>query len=105
VNGRVSRKLRQIAKELKLEPKTEYAPGGRLRRRANYVDDKGVLQPGAPIPRPFVLRECFRRAYQEAKKIYKGEPPSICVPEAKEKEEEVPFRARVAQSLRTYHNV
>lgn len=106
MNGRVSRQLRKIARELELKPETGYAPGGRLRRRAPYLDAKGVPQPGPPVPRPTVLTECFRRAYKEAKKLYKGLPPSMCLPEeTKQTAEEVPFRARVAASIRQYHNV
>ena len=93
MNGRVSRQLRRIAKSLDLPPETGYALGGRLRRR-NLT--------GAPIQRPVVLTECFRRGYKEAKKIFKGLSVSICVPEAKEATE-APFRVRVADSLRKYH--
>jgi len=106
MNGRVSRQLRKIARELELKPETGYAPAGKLRRRWTYLDSKGVPQQGPPIPRPIVLTECFRRAYKEAKKLYKGLPPSMCLPtEEKTAEAEVPFRARVAASIRQYHNV
>ena len=106
MNGRTARKLRQIARDLDdldLAPETGYAPAGRLRRGPSYLDDKGVLQPGAPLRRPTAMTECFRRVYKEAKKLYKGLPPSMCVPEVKEKEAEVPFRVRVADSIRKFH--
>ena len=66
MRGTTARSLRKIARELELEPKTKYAPGGRLRKRAN----------GSPIRRPLVMLECFRKAYKEAKRMYKGLPPS-----------------------------
>lgn len=94
-----AKRLRQIAKSLGLETETKYAPGGPLRRRPSYRDDKGELQPGAPIPRPFVLRECVRRAYREAKKIYKGQPMSLLAPEA---EAEKAYQAKVVDSMRAY---
>lgn len=61
-----ARTLRRIARELELEPKTKYGWGGKLRKRLN----------GSPIRRPLVMLECFRKAYKEAKRIYKGLPPS-----------------------------
>ena len=77
----VAKRLRQIARELKLNPETGYAPGGKLRRRPDYIDQLGIPQKGAPIIRPAVLKECFRRAYREAKKIYLGKPASTLLPE------------------------
>ena len=102
MRGRTAKRLRQIARALNLNPRTNYAPGGRLRRRAGYRDEAGVLQPGAPIPRPGVMVECFRRAYKEAKKLYKGRPPTTCVPEGEEKES--PFHVRVVDSMKKYYD-
>ena len=102
MNGRVSRKLRQIASGLKLPQETGYGPAGKLRRGPSYLDDKGILQPGAPLRRPTAMTECFRRAYKEAKKLYKGLPISICVPETKAPEK-TEFRVRVADSIRKFH--
>lgn len=99
MNGRVSRRLRKIAADLRLTPQTSYAPGGKLRRRPS----EGWLQQGAPVPRPAVLTECFRRAYREAKKIYKGLPPSTCVPEVTDARES-PFHVRVVKSMNEYYN-
>ena len=108
MNGRTARKLRQIAKGLDLAPETGYAPAGKMRRYPHRLqkDAEGHMRlvPGPPIPRPIAMTECFRRVYKEAKKLYKGLPPSMCVPEAKEKEAEVPFRARVADSIRKFQN-
>lgn len=95
MRGTVARRLRKIAAELRLNPQTSYAPGGKLRRRPSYR--------GAPIPRPGVLTECFRRAYREAKKIYKGLPPSTCVPEVTDARES-PFHVRVVKSMNEYYN-
>jgi hypothetical protein len=107
MNGRVAKKLRRIARQLNLNPVASYVPGGRLRRRPDRWDsnEKGerVLIQGAPIQRPGVLVECFRRAYREAKKIYKGQPPSVCVPESGG-QEEAPFHARVVTSMQKYYN-
>ena len=99
VRGKVSRQLRRIAKSLNLPEETGYLPGGKLRRKPSYRDDQGVLQPGAPIRRPFVLRVCWRRAYKEAKKIFLGKPISICVPENEEKKS---FQATVVDSMKEY---
>lgn len=110
MNGRVSKKLRRIARELNLSPTTAYAPGGKLRRRPSRWDSDElgaqVLIQGPPIPRPGTLVECFRRAYQEAKKIYKGQPPSICVPDVPEtpEQQESPFHVRVVKSMQEYYN-
>lgn len=108
MNGRVSRQLRKIARVLELAPATDYRPAGKLRRYAPRLqkDAEGHMRmlPGPPVPRPLAMTECFRRAYKEAKKLYKGLPPTICVPEAKEKEADVPFRAKVAESIRKYQN-
>jgi hypothetical protein len=102
MNGKVARTLRQIAQRLALAPQTEYAPGGVLRRRPGRVDDKGVLQPGPPIPRPIVMRECTRRAYKEAKKIFRGLPPTACVPQEEEKIKEKGFDVKIVDSMRKY---
>jgi hypothetical protein len=100
VRGKTAKRLRKIARELKLNPATSYVPGGRLRRHGDYRDAEGVLQRGAPIRRPAALVECFRRAYKEAKKLYKGLPPSTCVPEGTNAES--PFHIRVVDSMKAY---
>ena len=52
------------------------------------------------------VKELEKHNYKEAKKLFKGLPPSMCLPEeTKPAVEEVPFRARVAASMRQYHNV
>jgi len=101
MRAKVAKKLRAIARGLGLPAEGKLVPGGKLRRRPSYFKD-GELHEGAPIPRPFVLNVCFRRAYREAKKIYKGLPLSILLPEA---EKEKSHKARVADSMKQYHNV
>ena len=56
---------------------------------------------GAPIPRPFVVAACLRRAYREAKKVFKGRPLSILEPQASN---EKPFHAKVVDSMREFKN-
>ncbi len=108
MNGRVSRQLRKIAQSLQLAAATDYRPAGKLRRYPARLqkDAEGHMRmvPGPPVPRPLAMTECFRRGYKEAKKLYKGLPPTTCVPEAQEKETETPFRAKVAESVRKYQN-
>lgn len=64
---------------MQLNPESTYAPIGEMRRRNGeriYTDDKGiehVLPGGMLIRRPFGLGLCERRAYQEAKALYKGQ--------------------------------
>lgn len=74
MNQKQAKRLRRIARGLGLTPKNTYAPVGELKRREGhtYKDQNGITQhvPGQPIPRPFALTECERRAYQEAKKLY-----------------------------------
>jgi hypothetical protein len=76
LNGKVAKRLRKIAKALKLDPATSYAPVGELRRlpERRYVDkfsgEEKVL-PGGVLRRPFAMKACERRAIQEAKSIYK----------------------------------
>lgn len=100
MRGATAKRLRKIARELGLPAEAKYLPGGKLRRRSDYRDENGEIQQGAPFPRPFVLNECFRRAYREAKKIYKGLPMSILLPEA---EKETAYKVQVADSMRKFH--
>lgn len=100
MRGKTAKRLRKIARGLGLDPKTSYAPGGELRRRPPVLrPDTGELQAGPPIPRPMTMRECLRRAYKEAKKIYKGLPATALSPE---KEKAKPFHAKVVDSMREY---
>jgi len=85
MNGRIAKRLRKVARELKLDPKTDYAPVGELQHlpERRYVDkftgEQKVL-PGGVLRRPFAMKACERRAYQEAKAIYKNS----CLPIAEE---------------------
>lgn len=103
MNGRKAKALRKLARELKLPPKTQYAPVGPLRHRESreIVDAQGqvrVLQ-GGLVRRPFALQACARRAYQEAKAIYKGESQGI-TGQAGELQELVPFKTRMVNSIK-----
>ena len=75
MNGRTAKKLRRLARALKLDPETKYAPVGEIRHlpERRYVDkftgEEKVL-PGGVLRRPFAMIACERRAYQEAKLIY-----------------------------------
>jgi hypothetical protein len=78
MNGKMAKKLRRIARELKLDPETKYAPVGELVRlpERKYVDKFTGEQktlPGGVLRRPFAMKACERRAYQEAKAIYRNE--------------------------------
>lgn len=94
-----SKKLRKIAQSLELPAKTRYVYAGKLRRRSGWRNEAGEWQEGAPIARPIVMVECFRRAYQEAKKIYLGKPPSVLAPEA---ETNKTFATKVVDSMKEY---
>jgi len=104
VRNTVAKRLRKIARSFGLDPETKYAPGGKLRRYAPRPDKDGVMQPGPPIPRPFVLRACERLVYKHAKQSYKGKPLSALQPEPEPKPSEQPkeFRETVAESARVY---
>jgi hypothetical protein len=102
MRGTTAKHLRRIARGLNLSPQTAYAPGGKLRRRPSYRDADGALQQGAPIRRPWAMVECFRRAYKEAKKIYKGLPASTCVPEVADRQA-APFHVKVVDSMKAYN--
>jgi hypothetical protein len=77
VNGKQSKRLRKIARTLGLNPANSYAPMGALRRlpERTYVDRRSSetkVLPGGVLRRPFALKACERKAYQEAKALYKG---------------------------------
>jgi hypothetical protein len=80
VNGKQSKRLRKIARTLGLNPANSYAPMGVLRRlpERTYVDRRSgetKVLPGGVLRRPFALKACERKAYQEAKALYKGADP------------------------------
>lgn len=101
MRGKTARRLRRIARSLELNPTTTYAPGGKLRRMPGQLVDDPVEGPrmvaGALIRRPGVLQECTRRAIQEAKKIYKGEPPSALQVESNKP---APFHVRMIEAVK-----
>lgn len=77
INGRKSKALRRIARTLKLDPDTKYAPVGAIRYRGDTARTDPVTKlpqtyKGGAVPRPIALAACVRRAYQEGKALYKG---------------------------------
>ena len=89
MRGVVAKKLRKIAASLNLTAQATYVPGGPQRYRRD----------GTGIPRPRVLVACFRRAYLEAKKVYKGEPMTALCPEI---EQAKSFDTANVDSMRAY---
>lgn len=79
MNGKVAKKLRRIARELHLDPENKYAPVGEIVHRP-AIKDHGRSYTAGIVPRPFALQVCERRAYLEAKAIYKNS----CQPIAEE---------------------
>lgn len=79
MNGKVAKKLRRITRELKLGPENKYAFVGEIRHR-EAIKDHGRSYTAGIVPRPLALQVCERRAYQEAKAIYKNS----CQPIAEE---------------------
>jgi hypothetical protein len=71
VNGKKAKALRRIARSLGLPPENKYEPVGPIRRR-EAIKDHGRTYTAGIIPRPFALGACERRAYKEAKALYKG---------------------------------
>lgn len=71
MNGKQAKRLRKIARELKLDPETKYAPVGEIRHREAYKDHRREYS-GGIMRRPFAMTACERRAYIEAKAIYNG---------------------------------
>lgn len=108
MNGKQARRLRKIARTLELPAENSYAPFGELRRlpERTYVDrrdGKTKTLPGGVLRRPFALKACERKAYQEAKKIYTGKetelaenPQTVIIPP----DPVAPFRTRVVDSIK-----
>jgi len=71
VNGKKARALRRIARELNLDPEVKCQPVGPIRHREAIADHGRTFSAGI-VPRPFALGPCERRAYKEAKALYKG---------------------------------
>jgi hypothetical protein len=72
MNGKKAKALRRLARTLKLPAENKYQPTGVLRRVEDRVGPDGKLYKGGLVRRPFALAVCERRAYQEAKAMYKG---------------------------------
>jgi|GEM_PF-2534035 len=77
MNAKLAKKLRKIARGVGLDAKTRYGPSKPV--RAMYgprrCDQNGTLPPMVMLP-------CFRRAYKEAKKLYKGLPETALEPKS-----------------------
>ena len=90
MRGKTAKALRRIARDLKLPAKTELAPMGPLVRDAA----------DRPKRRPFALKACTRRAYQEAKAIYKGQKQAIVGQAGDLTQETRAFKHRMVDSMR-----
>lgn len=88
MRGTTARNLRRIAREVGVNPKTTYFHafirgvgyyhGSREwdwaeRRKKEFAETNSVS-------RTIVLGICLRRAYQEAKRMYKGLSPTVLAP-------------------------
>lgn len=71
MNGKQAKKLRKIARGLKLPAPNSYAPVGREEYVEARNDNKRSYTAGIKR-RPVALQACERRAYKEAKSLYKG---------------------------------
>lgn len=101
MNGKKAKALRRIARELKLPPENKYQPVGPLRRR-EAIKDHGRTYTAGIVRRPFALGPCERRAYQEAKFLYRGgeiDSDGVQVEPAAAPEPERPFKAQVRESI------
>jgi hypothetical protein len=70
VNGKKAKALRRIARGLKLPEENSYEPMGELRHKEAHRDHGRSYTAGL-VRRPFALKACERRAYKEAKGLYK----------------------------------
>lgn len=100
MNGKKARALRAIARSLKLNPQTSYQPVG-PEQHVEAKKDHGREYTAGIKRRPFAVGPCFRRAYQEAKAIYKGKVEPIIGQETVNPHEEVrAFRDRMVDSIK-----
>ena len=105
MRGKTAKRLRAIARSLALPERGKYVPGGPLRHRAGFRHPStGEWQEGAPIPRPAVMTECFRRAYKEAKQVYMGRPAStLRMAKVDEQKPSQDFRAALVESINAFY--
>jgi hypothetical protein len=79
MRGTTARNLRKIARGVGANPNSTYfhakIRGWRERKRAERAAGKGEV-----ASRVIVLGICLRRAYKEAKRMYKGLPPTAFEP-------------------------
>ena len=92
MNGRIAKKLRKIALGLKLPPVTSYELSG----------TPSFCRDGTQKRRPLALKACWRRAYLEAKALYKGQVVAEAgvVDLAMEREGIRPFHMRHVDSIK-----
>ena len=98
MRGHTARKLRKIVKELGLPDKTTYAIVKGL-HSPGYRDDSGVWHQGPE--RTQMMTGCFRRAYKEAKKVYRGKSICAYVTHGTEPAQSS-FAQQVVDSVRSY---
>lgn len=104
MNAKKAKALRKIARTLGLNPANSYAPMGALRRlpERQYVDRRTgetKILPGGVLRRPFALKACERKAYKEAKALYKG-APAEAGPVTIQQEPQAPFHQRAVDSMK-----
>lgn len=72
-NAKTAKRLRKIARGLDLASKTEYRPSKPIPPGYFGAQEGRICERNGTLP-PFVMVECERRAYKEAKKLYNGKP-------------------------------
>lgn len=98
MNGKKAKALRRLARTLNLPEENSYAPVGELKRRPAIVDHGRTYTAGL-VRRPFALRACERRAYQEAKALYKGAAIETDTPIEPIPQEQPEFKEQVHESI------
>jgi hypothetical protein len=102
VNSKKAKALRRIARGLKLPTENKYEPVGPLRRR-EAIKDHGRSYTAGIVRRPFALGPCERRAYKEAKALYKTPNSTLDLSNVERidmpQEEARPFKDQVYDSI------
>lgn len=99
MNSKKAKALRRIARELALPEENSYEPVGPIRRREAIVDHGRSYTAGI-VRRPFALKACERRAYLEAKALYKGGHAEVIQPQVAPTEPVRPFKDAVIDSVK-----
>jgi len=98
VNQKKAKALRRIARGLKLPTENKYEPVGEIRHR-EAIKAHGRSYSAGIVRRPFALGPCERRAYQEAKALYRGGERVEGPAEQIAHEEARPFKDQVYDSI------